>query len=325
MARPPILLTVIGGYLGAGKTTLLNRVLAGAGDRRIAVLVNDFGSINIDAELIESRDGEMLTLTNGCICCGIGGDFIAALASLRDVDDPPEQVVVEASGVADPAQIAVLGDMPGYVRDAVLVVADAEAVRARAEDEHTGHQVLAQLRAADLLVVSKLDLVEPEAVVPLRAWLRKIAGPSTSIVEATYGDVPVDVLIGVRAGASRARLPVDHDHDHHGHDHEHDGHPLYPTWSFSGEAPLSGAGLVEALQALPDGVVRAKGLLHLREDPANRYLLQLVGRRYTIESHGPWGDTPPASRLVVIGLPGSVDAAALDATVARLSAAPAGA
>ena len=159
----PILLTVVGGYLGAGKTTLLNHVLRDAGDRRLAVLVNDFGAINIDAELIESREGEMLSLTNGCICCGIGGDFIAALARLRDVDDPPEQVVVEASGVADPAQIAVFGDMPGYRRDAVVVVADAETVRARAADEHTGHQVLTQLRAADLLVINKTDLVERAA------------------------------------------------------------------------------------------------------------------------------------------------------------------
>jgi len=316
---PAIRLTVIGGYLGAGKTTLLNHVLRDAGDRRLAVLVNDFGAINIDAELVASRDGEMLSLTNGCICCGIGGDFIAALASLRDVDDPPEQVVVEASGVADPAQIAVFGDMPGYVRDAVVVVADAETVRARAEDQHTGHQVLSQLRAADLLVVNKTDLVEAPALDELHAWLRETVGPSTGIVDAAFGNVPTDVLIGSRDDASAP--PRAHEHtgrDHAGHGHG--GHGHYDSWSWSGERPISGAGLVEALPGLPEGVVRAKGILHLREDPSQRYVLQLVGRRYTIEAQRPWGEEAPASRLVVIGLPGSVDAGQLEATFTGLAA-----
>jgi G3E family GTPase len=318
VSAPGILLTVIGGYLGAGKTTLLNHVLRDAGDRRLAVLVNDFGAIDIDGELIESRAGEMMTLTNGCICCGIGGDFIAALARLRDVDEPPEQVVVEASGVADPAQIAILGDMPGYVRDAVVVVADAETVRDRAVDAATGHQVRAQLRAADLIVISKADLVEPAALEDTRGWLRGLAGTSTSIVDAAFGDVPTDVLIGARDAAAAGAHP-EHAHDHEGHEH-----PRYETWSWTGDAPLSGAGLVEALPALPDGIVRAKGLLHLREDPARCYLLQLVGRRYTIAAQRPWGGAAPRSRVVVIGLPGAVDGQALDATMARLSAPSAG-
>jgi G3E family GTPase len=313
---PGILLTVIGGYLGAGKTTLLNHVLRDAGGRRLAVLVNDFGAINIDAELVQARDGELLSLTNGCICCGIGGDFIAALARLRDVDDPPEHVVVEASGVADPAQIAIFGDMPGYRRDAVVVVVDAETVRERAADGHTGHEVLRQLRAADLLVVNKTDLVEPAAIADLHGWLREIAGPSTGIVDAAFGDVPTDVLIGAR-DASLRPAPA---HDHHDH-----AHPRYETWSYDGDAPLAGHGFVDALRTLPDGIVRAKGLLCLREDPDTRYLLQLVGRRYSIEAHGPWGDEQPRSRLVVIGLPGSVDEAALDATMASLTAADCGA
>ncbi|MDX6681271.1 MAG: hypothetical protein QOG94_1310 [Solirubrobacteraceae bacterium] len=315
--RPEILLTVIGGYLGAGKTTLLNHVLRDAGDRRLAVLVNDFGAISIDAELVQSRDGELLSLANGCICCAIGGDFIAALARLRDVDEPPEQVVVEASGVADPAQIAIFGDMPGYRRDAVVVVVDAETVRSRAAGEHTGHQVLRQLRAADLLVLNKIDLVQDAAVAELRAWLREIAGPSTGIVDAAFGDVPVDVLIGARhaAVARDARTPPPHDH------HDHHAHPDYASWSWSAAAPLRGSGLVRWLESLPDGVVRAKGLLYLRENVANRYLLQAVGRRYSIEAQGPWRDEAPGSRLVVIGLPGSVDADAFDAAMASLTAA----
>jgi G3E family GTPase len=320
MPRPAILLTVIGGYLGAGKTTLLNHVLRDAGDRRLAVLVNDFGAINIDAALVAARDGETLSLTNGCICCGIGGDFIAALALIRDRDEPPEQVVVEASGIADPAQIAILGDMPGYRRDAVVVVVDAETVRERADDEHTGHSVRTQLRAADLLVVNKTDLVDDEAALAgLRAWLREITGPSTAIVQTSFGDVPTDVLLGTRGARQPRTQRRARPHEHAGHEHPH-----YATWSWSGDRPLSGARLVDALHALPDGIVRAKGLLHLREDAANRYLLQLVGRRFSIEAQGPWGEEPPSSRIVVIGLPGSVDERALEQTVRQLTgAAPA--
>lgn len=323
-AGEPIQLTVIGGFLGAGKTTLLNALLRDAGDRRLAVLVNDFGAINIDAELVQSRDGEMVSLKNGCICCGVAGDFIGELALLRDRADPPEHVVVEASGVADPGAIVVLGDMPGYRKDAAVVVADAETVRERAGDDVTGHQILGQLRAADLLVLNKTDLVEPGRLAETHAWLREIAGPSTAIVETSFGAVPVDVVLGARAAVERAPggggRPA-HLHGAHGDDADHDhGHPAFETWSWSGAAAISGAGLVEELKALPDGIVRAKGLLHLREDAANRYVLQVVGRRFSIQADRPWGGEPPASQLVVIGLPGSVDGPQLAATLARLTA-----
>ncbi len=325
-AREPIQLTVIGGFLGAGKTTLLNALLRDAGDRRLAVLVNDFGAINIDAELVQSRDGEMVSLKNGCICCGVAGDFIGELALLRDRADPPEHVVVEASGVADPGAIVVLGGLPGYRKDAAVVVADAETVRERAADDAIGHQILGQLRAADLLVLNKTDLVEPSRLAETHAWLREIAGPSTAIVETSFGAVPVDVVLGVRPGAARASSAPDLVGDHadpgsadHATHHHHD-HPAFETWSWSGAAAISGAGLVEELKALPDGILRAKGLLHLREDAVNRYVLQVVGRRFSIQADRPWGDEAPASQLVVIGLPGSVDEPRLAATLGRLTA-----
>jgi len=324
--REPIQLTVIGGFLGAGKTTLLNRLLRDAGDRRLAVLVNDFGAINIDAELVQSREGEIVSLENGCICCGVGGDFIGELALLRDRPDPPAHVVVEASGVADPGAIVVLGDLPGYRKDAAVVVADAETVRERAADAVIGHQVTGQLRAADLLVLNKTDLVDAAQLAQTRAWLREIAGPSTAIVETAFGDVPIDVVLGVRAASGRPAGEIHRDHDRHD---EHDGaddehhhhHRTFATWSWTGAEAISGAGLVEALRALPDGIVRAKGLLHLREDRANRYVLQVVGRRFVIEADRPWGDEAPASQLVVIGRrPGAVDEDTLEATLARLTA-----
>ena len=312
--REPIQLTVIGGFLGAGKTTLLNRLLRDAGDRRLAVLVNDFGAINIDAELVQSREGQIVSLKNGCICCGVAGDFIGELALLRDRPDPPAHVVVEASGVADPGAIAVLGDLPGYRRDAAVVVADAESVRERAADEATAHQITRQLRAADLLVLNKTDLIGAEQLAQTRAWLRAVTGPSTAIVETAFGAVAIDVVLGV-GGGHRPAPPQEEEHrDHAGR------HASFETWSWSSGAPISGTGLVDALKALPDGIVRAKGLLHLREDSASRYVLQVVGRRFSIEADRPWGEQVPNSQLVVIGLPGSVDAHELETTLARLSA-----
>ena len=316
-ARDPIELTVIGGFLGSGKTTLLNALLRDAGDRRLAVLVNDFGAINIDGDLVRSRDGQLVTLHNGCICCSVGRDFIGALALLRDGPDPPAHVVVEASGVGDPGAIVVLGDMPGYRKDAAVVVADAETVRERAADEATRHHVMGQLRAGDLLVLNKTDLVSAQQLDELRAWLREIAGPSTAIVETSFGAVDADVVLGARpAAAGRAeRFGHAGARGSHGHDH-----PSFDTWSWSAGEPLSGARLVEELKALPDGIVRAKGLLHLREDRANRYVMQVVGRRFSIQADRPWGDDAPASRVVVIGLPGAVDADELEATFAQLVA-----
>ena len=318
--KEPIHLTVIGGFLGAGKTTLLNQLLRDPGGRRLAVLVNDFGAINIDAELIQSRDGEILSLENGCICCGVAGDFIAALALLRDSEDPPDHVVVEASGVADPGAIVALGDMPGYRRDAAVVVADAETVRARAEDEFTRHQITGHLRAADLIVLNKTDLVDSEQLGDTRTWVREVVGPSTAIVEAVFGAVPTDVVLGITpkaAPAADAGHYAEHGHAHHAH------HASFETWSWRDDAAISGAGLVEAIQALPGGIVRAKGLLHLREDPAHRYVMHVVGRRYSVQPDRAWGDQTPTSQLVVIGLPGSIDKQRLTATLKRLTLPPA--
>jgi len=308
-----IALTVIGGFLGAGKTTSLNHLLRDAGERRLAVLVNDFGEINIDAELVRARDGEMVTLTNGCICCGIGRDYVAALAGLRDREDPPEHVVVEASGVADPGALAVYGDLPGYRQDAAIVVADAETVRERCGADLIGHQIVGQLRSADLIVLNKTDLVDAEALALTRTWLRDLAGPSTAIVETSFGEVPVDVLLGARPQRAEG------DGAAHSHDHGR-GHGAFESWSWTGEAPISGTALVEELKGLADGVLRGKGLLHLQEDASSRYVLQLVGRRWSIKADRPWRDgETPGTRLVAIGLPGSVRGPELEAMIDRLT------
>jgi G3E family GTPase len=301
-------MTVIGGFLGAGKTTLLNRVLDGTRDRRLAVVVNDFGSIEIDPDLVQSTSGETISLANGCVCCTIGGELLITLAGLRDRDDPPEHVVIEASGVADPAAIAAYGDVPGFERDGTIVVVDAETVRERADDAATGSQVEHQLRSGHLLVLNKSDLVEPDALADTRAWLRRTA-PYAGVVEASYGDVPAALLLGATGEGRPANQGDAHDHE-----------AAWASWSWAGEPPLNGTALTEALPELPEGILRGKGFLHLREDPSNRYLLQLVGRTWQIHSVGPWGQETPGSRLVLIGLSDSIRPDELEAMVEGLTA-----
>src|SRR5208283_5132765 len=158
---PAIPVTIIGGYLGAGKTSLLNTLLRGDHGLRLAVLVNDFGSINIDAELIASHDGETISLTNGCVCCSMVDNLAITLLELLGRQPPPDHIVIEASGVADPRRIAFYGAAHPRLRlDGLIVVADAETIGARVLDRYVGELVMRQLAEADLLVLSKIDLID---------------------------------------------------------------------------------------------------------------------------------------------------------------------
>lgn len=176
MSRAPIPVTTIGGYLGAGKTTLVNTVLSGARGRRIGVLVNDFGAVSIDAALIVARDGDVVTLANGCACCSIAGDLGEALDRLA-ATSAPEYILVEASGVADPARVASLARAPGLVPHAPVVLADAETIVERAADKFVGKLVRRQLAEAGLVLLTKIDLVDADRLATARDFVRTgIAG-----------------------------------------------------------------------------------------------------------------------------------------------------
>jgi G3E family GTPase len=306
--------TVIGGYLGAGKTTLLNNLLRHSQGRRLAVLVNDFGAINIDADLVVSHDGETINLASGCICCSLADGFMTALARLRDHAERIDHIIVEASGVADPVKIGQYGAILRYDLDGVIVLADAEQIRTRAANKYVGEAVIRQLRGADLLVLNKADLVGPDGLAEVRAWLAEVA-PGVRIAEATYGRVPLEILLGAR----RDEQPVAafaQESEHAQHEGEHTHQELYETRSLTFSEPLARAS-IEALAArLPEGVLRAKGFVHVAEDPAYRYLFQLVGRRWTLTQGEPWGDAAPETKLVFIGLRGSMTLVALDQLVA---------
>jgi Ni2+-binding GTPase involved in maturation of urease and hydrogenase len=158
-------LTVIGGFLGAGKTTLLNRWLREAGGLRMAVLVNDFGALNIDAELIAATHGDTTALTNGCVCCQIGDDLGRALVDVIEAKTPFDAVVIEASGVSDPWRIAQIGmAAPELSLEGVIVLVDASAVAQQAKDPLLADTLARQVKSADLVVVNKADLASAQAL-----------------------------------------------------------------------------------------------------------------------------------------------------------------
>ena len=200
---PRVPVTIVGGYLGAGKTTLLNQVLAHPGGRRLAVLVNDFGSIAVDAALIESNQGDTIALTNGCVCCSIADALGDALDRVLAAQPAPDHILIETSGAADPAQVAMYGQgWPGCRLDTVAVVADATMVRAQADDPFTGSLVGRQLRAADVVVASKVDLLPLEVErATVATWLGRASG-GAPVVDAPHGRLDPALLFepaGIRA------------------------------------------------------------------------------------------------------------------------------
>lgn len=307
-AKGPVPVTVVGGSLGAGKTTLLNHLLQHAEGLRLGVIVNDFGSIGVDAALIVGVDGDMVQLGNGCICCTMQGDLLDALARVLDVSEPPDHVIIETSGVSDPRRVAATLEQRAprelATIDAVVVVLDVEryAELGRRERIVAGGQIA----AADILVLNKVDLVDEPTLEAIEVKVRRRARGGR-ILRADHGRVAPALVLGVAAfdPARLADEPAIDVHVHEAgephHDHAHDHGAEFWTWAFRSDRPLSARRLRRAVNDLPPQVVRAKGTVHLASHPESRAVMHVVGRRAELSLDVPWGEEPPSTGLVLIG------------------------
>ena len=299
---------IVGGYLGAGKTTLVNHLLRHTGGRRIAVMVNDFGELTIDADLIEGAEGSVLALAGGCVCCSFGSDLLGALQDVLQRQPPPDLILIETSGVALPAAVARSARLlPGLSIDGIVLMLDAETVRQRSADPYVGDLVRQQLLDADLLILNKTELCSPKALAELNAWLPSMTTAGTPLVPANQARVPPELVLGFHAGLSTGLDAATGDALARWAAQPIAQHLAPASDRFVNEllhlsAPLDLQALLQGLSDPSAGVVRAKGWL--TDLAGQRHLLQQVGRRIELQPLAP--DVAPSSpdRLLVIGLPG---------------------
>ncbi len=291
----PVPILLIAGFLGAGKTTVVNHLLAHAEGRRIAAVVNDFGAINIDAELLAGASDGVVSLANGCICCSLEGDLLRTLAGLLRRTPRPDTIVIETSGIADPADIVRNLMDPVIWREApletVLCVLDATLAPAALDDP----LLRAQLRAADVIALSKTDLVDAAGRERIVAAVA-VARPGATVVDALHGEVPAALLFpadpdrpaSVRqpgVADPRGRRPTA---------------DRFETLSWTSERALSLPRLQAAIGRLAPRLARAKGLFETVEQPGRQWLFQLAGGRASLAPAGPLPPGVNRARIVFI-------------------------
>jgi G3E family GTPase len=326
--------TVLTGFLGAGKTTLLNHILSNQQGLRSAVLVNEFGEVGIDNELVVATSDQMVELSNGCICCSINGELQEAVHRVLERPEPLDLIVVETTGLADPLPVAMTfmaGDLRDRLRlDSIITLIDAEHFSATALDSPIAR---AQVVYGDILLLNKADLVDEERLKEVEAELRAIK-TDARILRASRGDVPLGLLLSVglfetdRLASLQAQEDSHEQHHNHGdhHHHEHHHHPHTPelegfsSVSLAVEAPFDLRRFQHFLDIqLPESVFRAKGVLWFRESE-RRHLFHLCGKRFTIDDSF-WPDgSERHTKVVVIGK--GIDQATLKAQLEACVALP---
>jgi G3E family GTPase len=317
--------TIITGFLGSGKTTLLNHILTNQQGLKTAVLVNEFGEIGIDNELIVTTDDNMVELNNGCVCCTINEDLIQAVYKVLERADKIDYLVVETTGLADPLPVALtflgteLRDMTRL--DSIITMVDCANFSLDLFNSQAAHS---QIVYGDIIILNKTDLVDEGDVDSLEVRIRDMK-EGARILRTQKSQVPLPLILSVGLFESDQYFQVeeekehhDHDHDHHHHDHEHDHHHHdhdhehehhhhsnhlendgFTSISFESDKPFS----IRKFQYFLDNqlqanVFRAKGILWFDESP-KRHIFHLSGKRFTLEDDEWKGD--PKNQLVLIG------------------------
>lgn len=302
----PVPILLVTGFLGAGKTTVVNHLLAHAEGRRIAAVVNDFGAINIDAELIEGASDGVVSLANGCICCTLEGDLLRTLANLLRRDPRPEFIVIETSGIADSADIVrnlmdpvIWQEAP---LDTVLCVLDATTPVAKLNDDAL---LRSQLHAADVVAFSKVDLADEANHASLRDAVHALK-PTVVLVDALNGEVPAALVFPLdvdRAPVPREVAP------------RRPAVDRFETLSWTSEHPVSLPRLQQAIGRLAPKLARAKGLFETLEQPGKLMVFQLAGGRATLAPGGAPTVGAPRTRIVFIAELGALSRAEIDSVM----------
>jgi G3E family GTPase len=303
-------ITILTGFLGAGKTTLLNRILCGNHGLQVAVLVNDFGKINIDAELVVGVENNMISLANGCVCCQIRDDLVKSVMGLLGREKTIDYIILEASGVAEPGSITMTFLDPklnDQVRlDSITCVVDAEQIFAHPEFPELAELKLRQIAFADMVILNKTDLVNKEQITKINAWINDRMN-RIRIVETSFCNVPYEILLGV-GRFDPARMLDNYTENHHETNHGN----LFSTWSYETEHPVSLKVLQEVARKLPGTIYRCKGVIYAAEKPDTRLSLQIVGRRVDLSSLGKWEEKKPMTKIIAIGASETISAKDLE-------------
>ena len=316
--------TILTGFLGAGKTTLLNHILSNQQGVKTAVLVNEFGEIGIDNELIVSTGEEMVELSNGCICCSINDELMQTVERVLERPEALDYIVVETTGLADPLPVAMtfLGsELRDQTRlDSIITLIDAENFDQSVLDTQVGR---AQVVYGDILMLNKCDLVAEERLQTVEQQLRDVKNDAR-ILRSTQGDVPLPLLLSVGLFESDKVSPQhehhDHSHSHEHHDHGHHGHSHshshshshhdhshsdhlavdgFTSLSFQSDGPFALRRFQNFLDnQLPAEVFRAKGILWFNESE-RRHVFHLAGKRFSIDDTDWTGERK--NQLVLIG------------------------